>query len=128
MSRQTLKKIFQKFEETGDLGVVRGRGRKRILSEIVREVAFDIVERIRFSISASNARAVLRDLSQSKVVFIQDKICATAKRSRSKKRHNFATNFLARISVNNEWPWNTFWSDEAHFTLDGAVNCQNCRI
>ena len=85
MSRQTLKKIFQKFEETGDLGVVRGRGRKRILSEIVREVAFDIVERIRFSISASNARAVLRDLSQSKVVFIQDKLCEAAKPSRIKK-------------------------------------------
>ena len=46
----------------------------------------------------------------------------------SKKRHNFAINFLARISVNNECSWNIFWSDEAHFTLDGAVNRQNSRI
>ena len=46
----------------------------------------------------------------------------------SKKRLNFVTNFLTRILVYNEWPWNIFCSNEAHFTLDGAVNSQNCRI
>ena len=43
MSRQALKKLIQKFEETRDLGVMRGRGRKRISNETV-EVAFDVVE------------------------------------------------------------------------------------
>ena len=44
------------------------------------------------------------------------------------RRLNFATNFLARINVENEGPWNILWSDEAHFTLDGAVNSQKCYI
>ena len=26
------------------------------------------------------------------------------------------------------WPENILWTDEAHFTLEGAVNTQNCRI
>ena len=41
---------------------------------------------------------------------------------------NFETNFLARIFIDNEWPWIILSSDEAHFTLDGGVNSQNCRI
>ena len=43
------------------------------------------------------------------------------------KRLKFGTNFLGRIFVDNEWPWNILWSNETHFTLDGAVNRQNCR-
>ena len=35
---------------------------------------------------------------------------------------------MVRIFVDNEWPWNILWSDEAHFTLDGAVNSQKCYI
>ena len=42
MSRQALKKMIQKFEKIGDLGVVRGRKRKQISNETV-EVAFDVV-------------------------------------------------------------------------------------
>ena len=38
------KKMIQKFEETEDLGLIRGRGRTLILNETVEEVAFDIVE------------------------------------------------------------------------------------
>ena len=41
---------------------------------------------------------------------------------------NFAINFLVRIVVHNEWPWNILWPNEAHFTLDRAVNSQNCHI
>ena len=28
---------------------------------------------------------------------------------------NFSTNFLARIIIENEWPQNILWSNEAHF-------------
>ena len=63
MSSQALKKMIQKFGETRDLGVMRGRVRKRISNEIV-EVAFDVVERESGSqCSASSARALLRELS-----------------------------------------------------------------
>ncbi|GBM29521.1 hypothetical protein AVEN_212246-1 [Araneus ventricosus] len=44
------------------------------------------------------------------------------------KREAFALGFLALMEVDNAWPWNTLWTDEAHFHLQGSVNTQNCRI
>ncbi|GBL89158.1 hypothetical protein AVEN_255278-1 [Araneus ventricosus] len=32
------------------------------------------------------------------------------------------------MEVDNAWPWNILWTDEAHFYLQGSVNTQNCRI
>ncbi|GFX07811.1 alkaline phosphatase, germ cell type [Trichonephila clavipes] len=43
-------------------------------------------------------------------------------------RHLFSLQFLARLEVDPEWPWNILWTDEAHFDLDGSVNTHNCRI
>ena len=54
--------MIQKVEETGDLGVIQGRGRKRISNEAAEEVAFDVVERESGSqYSVSSAREVLCD-------------------------------------------------------------------
>ncbi|GFU39748.1 transposable element tc3 transposase [Trichonephila clavipes] len=44
------------------------------------------------------------------------------------QRLSFAVNFLNRMTVDLSWPWNTLWSDEANFYLNGTVNTQNCRI
>ncbi|GBM11019.1 hypothetical protein AVEN_1350-1 [Araneus ventricosus] len=44
------------------------------------------------------------------------------------KREAFDMQFHARIEVDNAWPWNILWTDEAHFHLQGSVNSQNCRI
>ena len=41
---------------------------------------------------------------------------------------DFALQFLARMVVDDMWPENILLTDEAHFTLEGAVNTQNCRI
>ena len=56
--------MIQKFKESWDLDVRRGRGRKRISNKTVKEVVFAVVEK-EFSseYSASRARAVSRDLS-----------------------------------------------------------------
>ncbi|GFT30759.1 uncharacterized protein TNCV_759461 [Trichonephila clavipes] len=43
-------------------------------------------------------------------------------------QHLFSLQFLARLEVDPEWPWNILWTDEAHFHLDGSVNTHNCRI
>ncbi|GFX63234.1 transposable element tc3 transposase [Trichonephila clavipes] len=43
-------------------------------------------------------------------------------------RYLFSLQFLARLQVDPEWPWNILWTDEAHFHLDGSVNTHNCRI
>ena len=39
------KKMIHKFEETGDLDVMRGKGRTQIPNETVQEVSFAVVER-----------------------------------------------------------------------------------
>ena len=44
MSRQALKKIIKKFEETGYLHVIRGR--ERISNETVEKVAYASFERL----------------------------------------------------------------------------------
>ncbi|GBL99571.1 hypothetical protein AVEN_68835-1 [Araneus ventricosus] len=44
------------------------------------------------------------------------------------KGEAFALQFLARMEVDNAWPWNILRTDEAHFHLQSSVNTQNCRI
>ena len=36
--------------------------------------------------------------------------------------------FLARMEMEQNWPWNILWTDEAHFYVCGTVNTYNCRI
>ena len=86
------KKMIQKFEETGDLDVRQGKGRKQI-SNITVEVAFAIVEKdFGSQYPASSAQTISRDLSlpfstdfevHSNVVSIQDQLYASAETSRS---------------------------------------------
>ena len=45
MSRKGFKNMTENNEVTGDLGVMRGRGRKWISNETVQEVAFAVVRR-----------------------------------------------------------------------------------
>ena len=74
MSRQVLKKMIQKFHETGDLSVRRERGRKRISNETAEEVASVVVERESSSqYCAPNTRMVLCDLSPPPLVYTVNK-------------------------------------------------------
>ncbi|GFX61216.1 uncharacterized protein TNCV_3406911 [Trichonephila clavipes] len=41
-------------------------------------------------------------------------------------RHLFSLQFLSRLEVDPEWPWNILWTDETHFHLDDLVNSHNC--
>ena len=36
--------------------------------------------------------------------------------------------YLARIAVDDSWPWNVIWTDQANFHLNGLVNNHNYRI
>lgn len=141
MSRQALKKMMTKFEETGELRVLQGRGRKRISQETAEEVALAVVDRASASqYSVTSARAVSRDLSlpwstvrkilRAIIKWYPYKIHVVQALNPSdpEKRTDFARMFLARIAVDKAWPWNILWTDEAHFTLEGVVNTQNCRI
>lgn len=73
MSRQAFKKMITKFEESGELGVLQGKGRKRISDETVEEVALLIVERaVIIDISVIIARDIIR--KQNKTMTLQEKI------------------------------------------------------
>ncbi|GBN77288.1 hypothetical protein AVEN_170385-1 [Araneus ventricosus] len=44
MLRQALKKMITKFEETGEFGVLQGKGQQRLSNETVEEVVLSVVE------------------------------------------------------------------------------------
>lgn len=35
---------------------------------------------------------------------------------------------LPRMTVDNSWPWQIFWSGETHLYLNGVAKTRNCRI
>ncbi|GBM63013.1 hypothetical protein AVEN_12287-1 [Araneus ventricosus] len=102
MSSCALRKMIQKFETTGQLGILPGRERKQIPSSRVEDVAIAVVEASNQSPHGSDAD--------------------------SEVHTTFALEFHPRMVVHVTWPWNNLWSDEAHFFLNGHVNTHNCRI
>ena len=115
------------------------RGRERISNETVEKVPFSGFERESgFQYSAISAQAVSHDLSLPwstvrkilrsiqvvSISFVQQRSAAIF----FKKRSKFCNKFLTRIIIGNECPWKILCFDETQFTLDGAVNNQNCRI
>ncbi|GFT98651.1 hypothetical protein TNCV_3829431 [Trichonephila clavipes] len=60
ISRIDLRKTIMKFEETGDLGVLPGRGQKPVGTETGEDVAAAVIERV--SSSIPNGRSVSREL------------------------------------------------------------------
>ncbi|GBM74277.1 hypothetical protein AVEN_109096-1 [Araneus ventricosus] len=74
----------------------------------------------------STVRKILRNILQCypfKITHVQELIPADLP-----KREAFALQFLARMEVDNAWPWNILWAGEAHFHLQGSVNTPNCRV
>ncbi|GBN66443.1 hypothetical protein AVEN_71821-1 [Araneus ventricosus] len=74
----------------------------------------------------STVRKILRNILQCypfKITHVQELVPADLP-----KREAFALQFLARMEVDNAWPWNSLWTGEAHFHLQDSVNTKNCRI
>ncbi|GBN83896.1 hypothetical protein AVEN_271197-1 [Araneus ventricosus] len=71
----------------------------------------------------STVRKILRNILQFEITCAQKLVPADLP-----KREAFALPFLARMEVDNAWPWSILWTDEAHFHFQGSVNTQNCRI
>ncbi|GBN46715.1 hypothetical protein AVEN_149538-1 [Araneus ventricosus] len=95
-----LRKMIWKFETTGKLGILPGRGRKEIPSSGVEDGMPQLLK-----------PAISRLMDGD-----------------SEVRTTFELEFLARMVVDITWPWNILWSDEVHFCLIGHVNTHNCRI
>lgn len=141
LSAVALKNMIRKFELTGDLGIAPGRGRRPVTPQIVEEVTVAMAENAGRNLrSSSSARAVSRQLNipwstvrkvlRTIVKWYPYKLHITHQLlpHDADIRIDFALTFLARVEVDDMWPWNILWSDEAHFTLTGAVNTHNCRI
>ncbi|GBN75379.1 hypothetical protein AVEN_8064-1 [Araneus ventricosus] len=140
MTVQGLLKMIQKFEKTGSFAVQSGRGRKRIDSTVVEEVATAVQEESSGGVQPCSAREIARTLDRpvSTVNKILRNIlhCYPYKISHVQEsfpsdlpaRETFALKFLARMELDNEWPWKILWTDDALFHLTGYVNTQNCRI
>lgn len=135
-----LRKMIAKFEETGSFHVKRGRGRKPVSAAALEDVATALQEQTISDAGISSARGISRMLDMPistvrkvlrnilrcypyKITHVQQLLPADLE-----SRGSFALRFLARMEVDNKWPWNILWSDEAHFHLHGSVNTQNCRI
>lgn len=141
MSITNLRNMIQRFETTGSLARHPGRGRKAVSQQQVEEVATAIVEQEMTNMQGtSSARAISRqtDIPYSTVwkilhrilKFYPYKICPVQELlpGDAATRIEFALRFLARMEVDDAWPWHILWSDEAHFHLNGGINTHNCRI
>lgn len=141
MTPRALRDMMKKFETTGQLGILPGRGRKPVSSASVEDVATAVVEATSqdphgvVSVPAIS-RAV--DMPYSTVWQVMRRIVGyypykihslhqLCDRD-AEVRQTFALQFLARMAVDAAWPWNILWTDEAHFYLNGKVNTHNCRI
>ena len=133
--------MMMKFEITDDIDVAPGRGKLPIPLKVVDDTFMAEVDRAeRDPISIISARAVSRELgfpwpSVRKILrcFLEwypykIQIVQQLKPRDSQQRLDFALQFLARMKVDDMWPENILWTNEAHFTLEGAVNTQNHRI
>ncbi|GFW37710.1 uncharacterized protein TNCV_4629151 [Trichonephila clavipes] len=106
---KSLRLMVTKFEEKGSLNIRSGRGRKLVSAEAIEKVAQD---------HAKNPP----------LQYIQASTCQELLPHDFETRHLFSLQFLARLEVDPEWPWNILWTNKAHFHLDGSVNTRSCRI
>ncbi|GFW56981.1 uncharacterized protein TNCV_3472651 [Trichonephila clavipes] len=133
--------MVTKFEETGSLNVRSGRGRKPVSTEAIEKVALQVEEDKAPNVQVSTSVRLVAealDLPCSTVQKIKRNILRYYPYKLQlvqellphdfETRHLFLLQFLARLEVDPEWPWNILWSDGAHFHLDGPVNTHNCRI
>lgn len=117
MSDRALRDMMVKFERTGQLGVLPGRGRKRVNSAVVEDVATAVVEgsseSLHGSVSVPTISRTL-DMPYSTVRHIMRrilnfypykiKVVHQLERHDPEIRKTFALQFLARTAVDDSWP------------------------
>ncbi|GFU00492.1 uncharacterized protein TNCV_1692691 [Trichonephila clavipes] len=141
LTAKNLRLMVTKFEETGSLNVRSGRGKTCVSAEAIEKIAFQVEEDKSSKVLASTivrhvaealhlphstVQKIMRNILlyyPYKLQFLQELLPHDFE-----TRHLFSLQFLARLEVDPEWPWNILWTDEAHFHLDGSVNTHNCRI
>ncbi|GFV13635.1 catalase [Trichonephila clavipes] len=141
LTAKYLRLMVTKFEETGSLNVRSGRGKKPVSVEAIEKVALQVeedkssnvlastsVRRVQeaLDLPCSTVQKIMRNILRYypyKLQFVQELLPHDFE-----TRHLFSLQFLARLEVDPEWPWNILWTDEAHFHLDGAGGPVSCSI
>lgn len=141
MTPRALRDMMKKFERTGQLGILSGRGRHVVESASVEDVALAVVDATSQSphgvVSVPTVSRAI-DLPYTTVWRVMRRILGyfpykihslhQLSDGDPDVRETFALQFLARMDVDAAWPWKILWTDEAHFHLNGQVNTHNCRI
>ena len=132
--------MVRKFEAAGMLGIQPGRVRKSVAEQIVNDEATQLKEDRSQTIGSTSVRRTAASVNQpcSSVYKILQKIFRYCQcklwlvqqllSSDLDSQQTFVLQFLKRVQLQDEWPWNILWSDEADFHLEDAVNMHNCRI
>ncbi|GFX13328.1 uncharacterized protein TNCV_2907511 [Trichonephila clavipes] len=119
MSERALKDMMVKFEKTGQLGVLPGRGRKRINTYVIEDIATTVVEASSESLHATVSVPTISrtlDMPYSTVRHIMLKILnfypykiqvvQYLKPHGPDTRKTFALEFLGRMAVDDSLPLN----------------------
>lgn len=140
ISANGLEKLIKKFEDTSSFEVKSGRWRKPVASTAIEDMTTGSQQKTGSSMGSCIAREIaqLLHIFANTVHKILRKILHfyRFKITLAQELHSadllawqtFAVEFLASMEVDNEWPWNNLWIDEAHFNLQRYVNTQNFRI
>ncbi|GFT94885.1 uncharacterized protein TNCV_1471921 [Trichonephila clavipes] len=125
LTAKNLRLMVTKFEETKSLNVRSGRGKKPVSAEAIEKVALQKVV-YRVDLHRSTVQKIMRNILRYypyKLQFVQELLPHDFE-----TQHLFSLQFLARLKIDPEWPWNILWTDEAHFLLDGAGGPVTCSI
>lgn len=135
-------KLIAKFEATGSVMDRKKSGRPSVITDIVvaevLQETQDLAHENEYGTSSVNKIAGRLELSKTTVWRIlrrqlkmypyKMQVLFELKQADRIKRNDFALQTIAEIQVNPQWLDNVFWTDEAHFELNGGVNTHNCRI
>ncbi|GFV88515.1 transposable element tc3 transposase [Trichonephila clavipes] len=131
----------KEMHAVGSLNFRSGRGRKPVSTEAIEKVALQVKEDKASNVQASTSVRLVAealDLPRSTVQKIMRNILRYYPYKLQlvqellphdfETRHLFSLQFLARLEVDTEWPWNILRTDEAPFQLDGAGGPVTCSI
>ncbi|GFT14904.1 uncharacterized protein TNCV_3483531 [Trichonephila clavipes] len=141
MSERALNDMMLKFEKSGQLDVLPGKGRKRVNTAVAENFATAVVEAsneslhgtVRIPIISRTLNmlySTVRHIMCKTLNFYPYKIQAVQhlKPHDPDTRKTFVLKFLARMTVDDSWPWSITGTVEVHFHLNRQVNSHSCRI
>lgn len=133
--------LISKFERTGSVKDLPRSGRPRISDVQVAEVLQEnqnVANTNPLAISSVNAISKRLQMPYTTVWKILRKILKMypyklqllfeLKDADFALRYDFSLHVLAQMEIEPEWLSRILWTDEAHFSVNGGINTQNCRI